>query len=160
MQWNDDASRKPDAAAGEFLVAMPCSRLHSDWRFIRVLLRKPVRDGRRGVTAFAAGSCRMGCRDNCAGAGAADPLRWLGYQVSYRVTREGIVYLAGIFIVALAALNTGNNLLFLVLGCLLAGILFSGVLSRIMLSGIEFNSNCRSTFLRGSRCWPWSSCLT
>ena len=40
------------------------------------------------------------------------PLRWLTYHVSYRVTREGIVYLAGIFIVALAALNTGNNLTF------------------------------------------------
>ena len=31
------------------------------------------------------------------------PLRWLAYRMDYRVTREGIVYLAGIFIVALAA---------------------------------------------------------
>jgi len=65
--------------------------------------------------------------------------RWLGYRVSYRVTREGIVYLAGIFVVALAALNTGNNLLFLVLGCMLAGILLSGILSRITLAGIELH---------------------
>src|SRR5580704_14629865 len=43
------------------------------------------------------------------------PLRWLGYQVSYRVTREGMVYLAGILVVTAAALNTGNNLLFLIL---------------------------------------------
>ena len=64
-------------------------------------------------------------------------LGWLRYHVSYRVTREGIVYLAGIFIVAVAALNTGNNLLFLVLGCLLAGIVLSGILSRITLTGIE-----------------------
>ncbi len=64
-------------------------------------------------------------------------LRWLTYHVSYRVTREGIVYLAGIFIVAVAALNTGNNLLFLVLGCMLAGIVLSGILSRITLTGIE-----------------------
>jgi uncharacterized protein (DUF58 family) len=63
-------------------------------------------------------------------------LRWLTYHVSYRVTKEGIVYLAGIFVVTLAALNTGNNLLFLVLGCMLAGIVLSGILSRITLTGI------------------------
>jgi uncharacterized protein (DUF58 family) len=66
-------------------------------------------------------------------------LRWLSYRVSYRVTREGIVYLAGIFIVLLAALNTGNNLLFLVLGCMLAGIVLSGILSRITLTGVELH---------------------
>ncbi len=66
-------------------------------------------------------------------------IRWLTYRVSYRLTREGIVYLAGIFIVALAALNTGNNLLFLVLGCMLAGIILSGILSRITLTGIELH---------------------
>ena len=66
-------------------------------------------------------------------------IRWLTYHVSYRVTREGIVYLAGIFIVALAALNTGNNLLFLVLGCMLAGIVLSGILSRITLTGVELH---------------------
>ncbi|HEY4837976.1 MAG TPA: DUF58 domain-containing protein [Candidatus Acidoferrales bacterium] len=66
-------------------------------------------------------------------------LRWLTYRVSYRLTREGIVYLAGIFIVLLAALNTGNNLLFLVLGCMLAGIVLSGILSRITLAGVELH---------------------
>jgi uncharacterized protein (DUF58 family) len=65
------------------------------------------------------------------------PLRWLAYRMDYRVTREGIVYLAGIFIIALAALNTGNNLLFMTLACLLAGILISGLLSQIVLSGVE-----------------------
>lgn len=66
-------------------------------------------------------------------------LRWLTYHVSYRVTREGAVYLAGIFIVLLAALNTGNNLLFLVLGCMIAGIFLSGILSWITLTGIELH---------------------
>ncbi len=64
-------------------------------------------------------------------------LRWLVYQVDYRLTREGIVYLGGIFVLVLAAVNTGNNLLFMLLACLLAGILISGVLSRTVLSGIE-----------------------
>ena len=65
------------------------------------------------------------------------PLRWLAYRIDYRVTREGIVYLGGVFVVALAALNTGNNLLFMVLACLLAGILISGIISQLVLSGIE-----------------------
>ena len=65
------------------------------------------------------------------------PLRWLAYQIDYKLTREGMVYLAGVLIVSLAAMNTGNNLLFMVLGCLLAGILISGLLSRLVLSGVD-----------------------
>nr|HEV7953941.1 DUF58 domain-containing protein [Candidatus Acidoferrales bacterium] len=66
-------------------------------------------------------------------------LRRLTFRVSYRATREGIVYLAGIFIVLLAALNTGNNLLFLVLGCMIAGIVLSWILSHITLMGVELD---------------------
>ena len=65
------------------------------------------------------------------------PLRWLAYRIDYRVTKEGVVYLGGVFVVAVAALNTGNNLLFMVLACLLAGILISGIISQLVLSGIE-----------------------
>jgi uncharacterized protein (DUF58 family) len=64
-------------------------------------------------------------------------LRWIAYQVDYRLTRDGIIYLVAVFILVLAAVNTGNNLLFLILACLLAGILVSGVLSRVVLTGIE-----------------------
>ncbi len=63
-------------------------------------------------------------------------LRWIAYQVDYRMTRDGVIYLVAVFILALAAVNTGNNLLFLVLACLLAGILVSGVLSRVVLTGV------------------------
>jgi uncharacterized protein (DUF58 family) len=65
------------------------------------------------------------------------PLRWMGYKMEFRVTREGWIYILGIFLVAVAALNTGNNLLFLILASLIAIILMSGVLSSITLSGIE-----------------------
>src|SRR5271170_3238188 len=65
------------------------------------------------------------------------PLRWIGYKMEYRLTRQGWVYLAGIILVALAALNTGNNLLFLILSTLVASILMSGILSSITLSGVE-----------------------
>ena len=65
------------------------------------------------------------------------PLRWIGYKMEYRVTRHGWVYISGIILVALAALNTGNNLLFLILATLVAAILMSGILSSITLSGVE-----------------------
>jgi uncharacterized protein (DUF58 family) len=64
-------------------------------------------------------------------------LKWIAYQVDYRLTRDGIIYLGAVFILILAAVNTGNNLLFMILGCCLAGILISGVLSRAVLTGIE-----------------------
>jgi uncharacterized protein (DUF58 family) len=65
------------------------------------------------------------------------PLRWIGFKMEYRVSREGWIYILGIFLVAVAALNTGNNLLFLILASLIAIILMSGVLSSITLSGVE-----------------------
>jgi uncharacterized protein (DUF58 family) len=64
-------------------------------------------------------------------------LRWIAYQVDYRLTRDGIIYLGAVFILILGAVNTGNNLLFLILACCLAGILISGVLSRAVLTGVE-----------------------
>lgn len=65
------------------------------------------------------------------------PLRWLTYHIDYRLPREGVVYLAGIFFIFLAALNTGNNLLFMILASMIAGILMSGILSSIVLTGTE-----------------------
>jgi uncharacterized protein (DUF58 family) len=65
------------------------------------------------------------------------PLRWLAYHIDYRLPREGKVYLAGIFFIFLAALNTGNNLLFMILASMIAGILMSGILSSITLTGTE-----------------------
>ena len=65
------------------------------------------------------------------------PLRWIGYKMEYKVSREGWIYIGGIILVALAALNTGNNLLFLILASLIAIILMSGILSSVTLSGVE-----------------------
>ncbi len=64
------------------------------------------------------------------------PLRWLFYQVDYKLTRGGIAYAVGTLVIGLAALNTGNNLLFIIVSSQLAGILMSGVLSRVALTGI------------------------
>jgi len=65
------------------------------------------------------------------------PLSWLSYQIDYKVTREGVAYILGIVVVAGAAVNTGNNLMFMVLASLLAGLLISGMLSRVVLGGVE-----------------------
>jgi uncharacterized protein (DUF58 family) len=67
------------------------------------------------------------------------PLRWIGYRMEYRITRQGWIYIAGIVLVALAAINTGNNLLFLILACLIASILMSGILSSVTLAGVEMH---------------------
>jgi len=67
------------------------------------------------------------------------PLSWLTNQIDYKVPLEGKVYIGGIFVVAIAAMNTGNNLLFMVLACLIAGILISGLISHIALGGVEVN---------------------
>lgn len=64
------------------------------------------------------------------------PLRWLGYRIEYKVTKEGWIYVGSILLISLAALNTGNNLLFLILASLIAIILMSGILSSISLTGL------------------------
>ena len=64
--------------------------------------------------------------------------RW-SMKVNYRLTREGIAYLGVVGIIVLAALNTGNNLLFMILASLLAGIVISGILSKIVLTDLELS---------------------
>ncbi len=65
------------------------------------------------------------------------PLRWIGQKVEYKISRPGWMYFAATLLVALAALNTGNNLLFLILACLISVILMSGILSSISLAGLQ-----------------------
>ncbi|HVO56487.1 MAG TPA: DUF58 domain-containing protein [Dongiaceae bacterium] len=65
------------------------------------------------------------------------PLRWIGYKMEYKVSRAGWIYIGATLLVALAALNTGNNLLFLILACLVSIILMSGVLSSISIAGVD-----------------------
>ncbi|HEX4385918.1 MAG TPA: hypothetical protein VH083_23335, partial [Myxococcales bacterium] len=52
-------------------------------------------------------------------------------------TRAGRWYTALTVGIGLAAINTGNNLLFLVLGLLLASIIVSGILSEQSLKGVK-----------------------
>ena len=68
---------------------------------------------------------------------AARIRRWLRPPRTRRPTRAGWVFGAITFSVGFAALNTGNNLLYLVLSLMLAFLVLSGVLSESALRGIS-----------------------
>jgi uncharacterized protein (DUF58 family) len=57
--------------------------------------------------------------------------------LNYKVTREGLVYLVLTLLIGIAALNTGNNLLFIVVAAMLGAVLVSGIASAMMISGLE-----------------------
>jgi len=57
----------------------------------------------------------------------------------YEVTRVGIVYMVGVVLIAIAALNTGNNLLYIIVATLLGTILISGVASAVVLRALELD---------------------
>src|SRR5256885_11781839 len=57
----------------------------------------------------------------------------------YEVTRTGLVYLALTLVLLVAALNTGNNLLFVIVSAMLSAILISGVASAVILNGLELD---------------------
>src|SRR6516165_3936927 len=97
-----------------------------------------------GDVGLAAGSAPLALAISGGGAGTPGPtlakrtpLRWIGYRMEYKISRTGWLYIAATLLVALAALNTGNNLLFLILACLISVILMSGILSSISLAGVE-----------------------
>ncbi|MGZ4787835.1 MAG: DUF58 domain-containing protein [Terriglobales bacterium] len=57
--------------------------------------------------------------------------------LDYDVTREGLAYMALVLVIGVAALNTGNNLLFIIVSAMLAAIIVSGVASAAMLRRVE-----------------------
>ena len=67
-----------------------------------------------------------------AGAGLRDAF-------DYDVTKVGIVYVAIVLVIGIAALNTGNNLLYIVVAAMLAAILISGLASAIVLRGLQLD---------------------
>jgi len=57
--------------------------------------------------------------------------------LDFEITREGMAYLGVALIVGIAALNTTNNLLFIVLAAMLAAIVVSGFASAAVLRGLQ-----------------------
>jgi uncharacterized protein (DUF58 family) len=57
----------------------------------------------------------------------------------YDLTREGMAYLGVALVIGVAALNTANNLLFIVLAAMLAAIVVSGIASAAVLRRLELD---------------------
>lgn len=57
----------------------------------------------------------------------------------YDVTRLGMVYVATVILIGIAALNTGNNLLYIIVAAMLAAILVSGFASALVLRNLELD---------------------
>ena len=57
----------------------------------------------------------------------------------YEVTRAGLIYIGLTLVLALAGLNTGNNLLWIVVAAMLAAIVVSGLSSALVLRGLELD---------------------
>src|SRR5262245_44632949 len=72
---------------------------------------------------------------------------WLPFFLHYQVTREGWMYFVAVVVVVFAAVNTANNLLYMVLSALLAVLVLAGLLSAL-------NFRCIGTSVRvPSRCY-------
>jgi uncharacterized protein (DUF58 family) len=57
----------------------------------------------------------------------------------YEVTRVGVVYVLVTLVIGIAALNTGNNLLYIVVAAMLSAILASGMASAVVLRSLELD---------------------
>lgn len=84
--------------------------------------------------------------------------------VDYEVTGVGLVYVVICLLIGVAALNTGNNLLYVIVAAMLAAILVSGFASALVLSDLELEvdlpehvfagrSNLGRILLRNPRHW-------
>jgi uncharacterized protein (DUF58 family) len=58
-------------------------------------------------------------------------------RLQYRITRGGFLFVVGVLLTGAGAFLSGNNLLFLVFSAMLALLLVSGFISRLMLAGLE-----------------------
>jgi len=59
--------------------------------------------------------------------------------LDFEVTRAGALYVVVVLVIGVAALNTGNNLLYIVVAAMLAAIAVSGIASAFCLRGLELD---------------------
>src|SRR5258708_40336268 len=57
--------------------------------------------------------------------------------LDFEVTRAGVLYAIVVLLIGIAALNTGNNLLYIIVAAMLAAIVVSGIASALCLRGLE-----------------------
>jgi uncharacterized protein (DUF58 family) len=73
------------------------------------------------------------------------------FPFSFRITLEGFVFLTGILLFSLAAVNTGNNLLFIILAAMLAMTAVSGIISRHSLKQVSLAVQLPENVFAGER---------
>jgi uncharacterized protein (DUF58 family) len=71
--------------------------------------------------------------------------------LNYDVTGVGIIYVVTVLLIGVAALNTGNNLLYVIVAAMLAAILVSGVASAIVLRDLELDIRLPEQVFAGRR---------
>src|SRR5204862_900795 len=59
--------------------------------------------------------------------------------LDFEVTRAGVLYAIVVLLIGIAALNTGNNLLYIIVAAMLASIIVSGIASAAGLRGLELD---------------------
>jgi uncharacterized protein (DUF58 family) len=59
--------------------------------------------------------------------------------MDYDVTRAGLIYILISVVIGIAAINTGNNLLYVIVAALLSAILVSGIASALVLRGLTLD---------------------
>lgn len=66
-------------------------------------------------------------------------LRAKGIRMPWRIglTRQGLFFVVAVIVVAMVALMSGNNLIYLILSCMLAAMVIAGLVSRLDLSGLQ-----------------------
>lgn len=97
----------------------------------------PRDPGRRRGPALSPGAGGVARREPAAVRLRAFARRHLRPPRTLRPTRAGWLFFALVFGVGFAALNTGNNLLYLILSLMLAFLVLSGVLSEGALRGVD-----------------------
>ncbi len=78
-------------------------------------------------------------------------LEFLNHFRFFRFTSRGVIFVVLVLVVAFASLNTGNNLLILVLSVLLSALIVSGAVSNLVLHGLKISLGLPETIHAGQR---------
>lgn len=70
--------------------------------------------------------------------------------LDFEVTKSGVLYSLVVLLIGVAALNTGNNLLYIIVAVMLAAIAVSGVASAVCLRGLELEVKVPEHIFAGS----------
>jgi uncharacterized protein (DUF58 family) len=73
------------------------------------------------------------------------------FPFSFGITREGILYILFVFLLSLAAINTGNNLLYIILAAMLSTIAVSGIVSHNSLKQVSLSLQMPENVFAGER---------